>query len=39
MIKMNQEQNNLNPNNFNTQGNNGISDNQPLNQNFNNTLN
>ena len=28
---MNQEQNNLNPNNFNTQGNNGI----PNNQNFN----
>ena len=36
---MNQEQNNLNPNNFKTQGNNGIPDNQPLNQNFNNTLN
>ena len=28
---MNQEQNNLNPNNFNTQGNNGIPNNQPLN--------
>jgi len=33
---MNQEQNNLNPNNFSTQGNNGIPNNQPLNnQNFN----
>lgn len=33
---MNQEQNNLNPNNFNTQGSNGIPNNQPLNnQNFN----
>ena len=39
---MNQEQNNLNPNNFNTQGNNGIPNNQPLNnmnQNYNNTFN
>ena len=34
---MNQEQNNLNQNNFNTQGNNGIPNNQPLqnNQGFN----
>ena len=33
---MNQEQNSLNPNNFNTQGNNGIPNNQPLNnQSFN----
>jgi len=37
---MNQDQNNLNLNNFNTQGNNGIPNNQPLNnQSFNNTLN
>ncbi len=37
---MNQEQNNLNPNSFNTQGNNGIPNNQPLNnQNFNTTFN
>ena len=38
---MNQEQNNLNPNNFNTQGNNGMPNNQPLqnNQNLNNTFN
>lgn len=39
---MNQEQNNLNQNNFNTQGNNGIPNNQPLNnmnQNYNNTFN
>ena len=27
---MNQEQNNLNPNNFNTQGNNGMPNYQPL---------
>jgi len=38
---MNQEQNNLNPNNFNTQGNNGMPNNQPLqnNQGFNPTFN
>ena len=37
---MNQEQNNLRPNNFNTQGNNGIPNNQPLNnESFNNTFN
>ena len=36
---MNQKQNNLNPNNFNTQGNNGIPNNQPLNsQNFNQNM-
>lgn len=37
---MNQDQNNLNQNNFNTQVNNGIPNNQPLqnNQSFNNTL-
>lgn len=36
---MNQEQNNLNSNSFNTQGNNGIPNNQPLNnQNFNQGL-
>lgn len=41
MIKMNQEYNNLNSNNFNMQSNNEISNNQPLqnNQNFNNTFN
>ncbi len=38
---MNQEQNNLNPNNFNIQGNNGIPNNKPLqnNQGFNPTFN
>lgn len=39
---MNQEQNNLNLNNFNTQGNNGIPNNQPftsMNQGLNNTIN
>ena len=40
MIKMNQEQNNLNQNNFNIQGNNGIPNPQPFNnQSFNNTFN